>query len=639
MRRIPPNERLKAPSDRPVNFAWWLSENQAADMMSTARQIAGRQTHLYESFLYWARMYGGTAIAGLSPYSHTRTSSSINVQIAGSDKVGLNVIENCCSAAQAEICQNKPKATFTTNGADWDKREAAEKLDKFCEGQFYKTGFYELAPEIFLDAEWAGTGILKVYRSGREVALDRVFPWELIIDQADGMYGKPQCMYQTKWVDRGVLIAEYASGESDEAQALRQKLKDCKNEPLAPGREPINYDTTADLLQVVEAWHMPSGPDATDGRHIIAVGDDIELLNEECDDHPFVFLRWLKRPFGFWGKGLTEQLAGVQIEINRLLLKIQRAFAKLGITRVFLERGSKVNPAHLRANDGDIIEYTGTPPQTVAETPVSPQIFEHLWQLERKAYEITGISQMTAQGQTLPGDVSGKALRMILQNHSKRLRIAADCYEQFFLDAADKMIECARGIKGYKVRFNVEGGYEELDFRDINLKREEYDIRKYPTNALPSNPAEKLAVVQDWVNVGWVTKEEGMMLADFPDTKEFADMNPIIASKKAIMRRLTAIVKEGKPWVPDPYVDIQQVKPLAVALLLNAEQRNCKPERLEMLRELLINLSDTEASMQPPQGPQPPMVGPDGQPLPPEMQPGAAPPEAPPGVLPPAPMA
>lgn len=624
-RKIPASEQHRAPGDKPHNFNWWASasEKQASDMMATARQIASRQAYLYESFLYWARMHGGTAVAGLSPFSAGRP--MINVQIAGSEAVGLNVIENCCSAAQAEICQNKPKATFTTNGADWDKREAAEKLDKFCEGQFYKTAIYEIAPEVFLDAEWAGTGILKIYECDGEVALDRVFPWELLVDQADGIYGKPSCFYQTKWIDRSQLINDYPD--------MADRLKVATSSGLGNGKDPFMYDTTADLLQVVEAWRV-----GENGRHIIAVGDDdIELLNEDSEDHPFIFQRWLKRPFGFWGKGLTEQLAGIQKEINRLLLKIQRAFARLGITRVFIERGSKVNPASMRAQDGDIIEYTGTPPTTVAETPVSPQIFDHLWRLEQKAYEITGISQMTAQGQTVGGDVSGKALRMILQNHSKRLRIIGDSYEKFFIDCAEKMIEVARGIKGYKVRFNTEGGYEELDFKEINLKKGEYDIRAYPTNALPSNPGEKLATVQEWVNIGWVSKDEGMMLADFPDTKEFADMNPAIASKKAIMRRLSDIVKKGLPWTPDPYVDMNMLKPMTVALLLNAERQNCPPARLDMLRDLLTTIVAGEQPPPPPPGAEGPPQGPPMDPsqMPPEMQPGAAPVQAPPGVAPP----
>lgn len=624
MRPIPPEERGKRPGDVPTRYDWWKSDpdKQVTDMMAAARKIAASQAYLYQSFLFWARMHGGTAIAGLTPFSHSRTvnAEAINVQVAGSETVGLNVVENCCSAAQAEICQNKPKATFTTNGADWLKREAAEKLDKFCDGQFHKTGFYELAPEIFLDSVIFGTGVLKIYREEKDVCAERVFPWELLIDQAEGLYGKPLTLYQTKWIDRQVLIETYADGNEE----LAAKILKAQPVTLSSGRDPFMYDTTADLLQVVEGWRVG-------GRHIIAV-DDIELLNEECEDHPFVFLRWLKRPFGFWGKGLAEQLSGIQKEINRLLIKIQRAFAKLGITRVFIERGSKVNPAHLRAKDGDIVEYTGTPPQTVAETPVSPQIFEHLWQLERKAYEVTGISQMTAQGQTLPGDVSGKALRMMLQNHSKRLRVAADSYEQFFISAAEKMVECARGIRGYKVRFNTEGGFEELVFGDIDLKRDEFDIRPYPTNALPNNPAEKLATVQEWVNIGWVTKDEGMMLAEFPDTKEFADMNPHIASKKSIMHKLTDIVKRGIPWVPDPYVDQATVKPLAVALLLNAERQNCPEERLNMLRELIEGVVAEEvAAQQPPPG-APPPAGPEGPPMDMGMQPGAAPPMAPPGV-------
>ena len=31
------------------------------------------------------------------------------------------------------------------------------------------------------------------------------------------------------------------------------------------------YDGGADQVLVTEAWHLPSGPDANDGRHVIAI--------------------------------------------------------------------------------------------------------------------------------------------------------------------------------------------------------------------------------------------------------------------------------------------------------------------------------------------------------------------------------
>lgn len=632
-----------------INFQWWTSDDPGSDMVKVARKIAEKQTYIREQMLWHARLHGGTEIAGLTPTAYARPAVAVMV----GETVGLNVIESCVSTAQAEICQNKPKATFTTDGGDWDIKQKAEKLDKFCEGQFYAVDLYKIAPDVFGDACIFGTGILKIYEdeSKNQITVERVFPWELLVDQADGVYGSPMCLYQTKYVDRSILMRAYP----DKAA----QIKDVQSDPLGIGRDPFMYDTTADLVQVIEAWRLPTGPAANDnkqsegetaegqndpknGRHIVAVAD-VTLLDEpwEEPDFPFAFLRWLKRPFGFWGKGLTEQLAGVQKEINRLLIKIQRAFARLGITRVFIQRGSKVNPSHMRSNDGDIIEYTGQRPETVAETPVSPQIFEHLWRLEQKAYEITGISQMTAQGQAPPPGVdSGRAIRTMLQNHSKRFVMVGQAYEEFFLTVGKKMIALARqisrrqesedGRKGYQVRWATEAGSETIDFAEIDLDEDEYVMRPYPTSALPSNPAEKMQTVQEWFNTGMIDGTKAMMLMDFPDTKSFVDMDPTIASQKAVMRKLTAISKEGKPWTPDSFVDRQSALPIAVAFLLNAEEDGVPEERLDLIRQCI---EDLQAPPPQPGGPQPP--GPEGGQAAP---PGAGPDQLPqpgPGALPP----
>lgn len=637
-----------------INFQWWTGADPGSDMVKVARKIAEKQAYVREQMLWHARLHGGVEIAGLTPTSYSRPVVSAMV----GETVGLNVIESCVSTAQAEICQNKPKATFATDGADWATKQKAEKLDRFCEGQFYAVDLYRKAPEVFADACIFGTGILKIYEDEARAAItvERVFPWELLVDQADGVYGSPMCLYQTKYIDRSIMMRAYPDKAAE--------LASVHNDPLGLGRDPFMYDTTADLIQVVEGWRLPTGPAANDdrqstkgdgadddepqksdpkgGRHIVAV-DGVTLLDEEWEeaDFPFAFLRWLKRPFGFWGKGLAEQLAGIQKEINRLLIKIQRAFARLGITRVFIQRGSKVNPAHMRAHDGDIIEYTGQRPETVAENVVSPQIFEHLWQLERKAYEITGVSQMTAQGQAPPPGVdSGRAIRTLLQNHSKRFVMVGQSYEDFFLNVGKKMIALARRISrrkeddasdGYVVRWATEAGSEKIDFRDIDLDEDEYTMRPYPTSALPSNPGEKMQVVQEWFNTGMVDGDKAMMLMDFPDTKSFADMNPAIASYKATMRKLSAITKEGKPWMPDSFVDKKAALALAVPFLLNAEEDNVPEDRLDLVRQCI---EDLQAPPPAPSGPQVAPGGPGGGM--PAAGPGGPQLEAPPpGALPP----
>lgn len=573
-------------------------------MVSTARRVAERQGYVKDEYLYYARLHGGVQIAALSPTSYSRP--AINVQVG--ESLGLNVIENMCSSAQAEVCQNKPKVTFATDAGDWNKQQEAEKLTKWLEGQFHETGFYEDAPKVFLDACIFGTGILKIYEDelNEKIAIERVFPWELFIDQAEGLYGRPRTIYQTKYVDKYVLMQTYPK--------LAKQIEKARDLPMGKGRDPFLWDTTAALVQVIEGWRLPSGKGTKDGRHVIAV-DDVVLLDEpwDRDDLPFAFMRWLTRPFGFWGKGLCEQLAGIQKEINRLLIKIQRAFARLGITRIYVERGAKVNPSHLRANDGDIVEYTGSKPVTEAPPTVSPEIFSHLWQLESKAYQITGISQMTAQGQAPPPGVdSGRAIRTLLANHSKRLSQVADMYIQLAMSTGDKMISLATDIanrevddgeengnkktkkRGYKVAWSDDSGTEVIDFAEVDLARDEYVMRPFPTSALPSNPGEKMQVVQEWFNTGMIDGDKAMMLMDFPDTKQFANMNPAIAMYRSVMQRLTDILKKGKPWVPDSFVEPSRAKALAVPFLLNAERLNAPADRLDLLRQTIEDLVANE---------------------------------------------
>lgn len=621
MRPIPPDEKRsrkktgrKGPraigiDTKAARPQWWSSpaDKVAFDMMATARRIASRQAYVRDQHLYFARMHGGVQIAALSPTSYSRP--LINTQDGFS--IGLNVIENICSSAQAELCQNKPKATFSTDAGDFYKQLEAEKLTRWLEAQFYSCNFYDIAPAVALDGLIFGTGVLKIFENelSQEIAIERVFPWEIFIDQAEGLYGAPQCVYQTKYVDRWVLVEMY-SGEPAKADELRTM----SSQPLGVGRDPFMWDSTADLIQVVEAWRLPSGKDTGDGRHVLAVGD-LVLVDEEWErlDFPFAFFRWRKRPFGFWGMGVCEQLAGIQKEINRLLIKIQRAFARLGVTRIYVERGSKVNPAHLRSNDGDIVEYTGQRPITEAPASVNPEIFGHLWQLVQQAYKITGVAEMTAQGSAPPPGVdSGRAIRTLLANHSKRMMVVIDNYVDLAMQAGAKMIVLAQEIaeredavedekgekskkkRGYVVSWTDDNGSEQIDFAEIDLHRDEYVMRPYPTSVLPSNPGEKMQVVQEWFNTGMIDGDRAMMLMDFPDTRAFADMNPAIAMYRAVMYKLNGILKEGKAWVPDSFIEPDKAKALAVPFLLNAERRNAPEERLNLLRECIEDLVTLE---------------------------------------------
>ena len=115
-----------------------------------------------------------------------------------------------------------------------------------------------------------------------------------------------------------------------EYKALIDQASDTYNKFATPP-----YGDGADLVRVIESWHLPSGEEAKDGKHTICISN-ATLLDEkyEKDYFPFVFFRWGLRPVGFFGQGLAEQLQGLQLEINKLLRTIQVSMHLVSIPKL-----------------------------------------------------------------------------------------------------------------------------------------------------------------------------------------------------------------------------------------------------------------------------------------------------------------
>ncbi|WP_434127598.1 hypothetical protein, partial [Enterococcus faecium] len=70
-------------------------------------------------------------------------------------------------------------------------------------------------------------------------------------------------------------------------------------------------------VKIVEAWHLPSGYDADDGRRVM-VCRDLVLEDEPWTRlrHPFALLHYSPPVRGWYGHGLVSMLAAPQAKIN-----------------------------------------------------------------------------------------------------------------------------------------------------------------------------------------------------------------------------------------------------------------------------------------------------------------------------------
>lgn len=556
-----------------VDRRWWLRSGDAVSdgVVDDARRLLESPTirARHESFLRYARLYGNAEILGLNLNEYARTRSD--------ERLTLNVIASCIDTATAKIAKNKPAPQFLTNGADYDTRRKAEKLNKFGKGLLHVSHAYRLGPAIFRDACVFKKGWLKVYSEGKRICAERVFPWELLFDDTESMYGPPRTLIQRKFIDRAVAL---------EAFGTTRKLRDAiaKSSPADtrfPGR-----DALADQIEIFEAWHLPSGEGSGDGRHVICVERGVLMDEEWARDH-FPFASYtLEDPIaGWWGVGMAERLVGIQYEINRLLQKIQRAMHLLGVPRVILDASSGVPKSHLNNEIGAIITVNGMEKAPVVVTPqsVHPEVFEHLERLYARAFEEVGISQLSARSAKPAGLNSGAALREYNDIESERFVIAGQRYEHFMMDVVRLGIEEARTIPGFTVDVPDRREKVKIAWADVKLDESGYVLQCFPASILPQTPAGRMEKVQELLGAGLLQPDAAMELLDFPDLEDA--MGSVNAARNAVRSRVAAMLDGDEYRSPEPYDDLQTIVTLVPRVYLEERERGCPEDRLQALRD------------------------------------------------------
>ena len=571
---------------------WWKESKPHQTISGVVQKLTKAGSTRRDMNIHHLRLYADRDLqgaAGAYGYGAGGLSRAMSVlRNARRPPLSVNVIRNMINAATSMLTRSRPKPTFLTNGGDWPTWQRARKQSQFVEAVYNAENTHGLAAKMTQHANILGTGAIKVVRDyqNKKPRHELAYIGELLVDETEAVYGQPRSMFQIRAVDKLVLKEIYA-GERGAEEAIE------KAETVASATV---GGEVAECAIVVEAWHLASGVDANDGKYVVCTDQGtLWKADYKHEQFPFVFWRWEEDPLGFYGTGIASELIGIQYEINQTIRNIQANWWSGGNLKILVERGSKVAKAHL-SNDlrGIIVEYTGTPPQWVTTEAVAPGLVQYLEFLIEQAYNITGVSQLTAQSQTPFASMSGKA-RLVHEN-SESLR---------FLPA-QRRLEQAIGVElGYRTLeacediYDEEGDFEVLYpdrkflkpmmYSDVRAKPGTYEIQCYPTSILPSTPAGRFTMLEAWEQRGWVTPAESKRLADIPDLKREMDVDQ--APEDFIDGELSRIVFDGEkvstdgpvyPPEPDQPVDI--IIQRTVKWLYWAKTQNAPEEILEQLR-------------------------------------------------------
>lgn len=566
----------KAAAEQHLSSRWWFQpqSSMSASIAAVVNAVEQQQSHDRVQNIKYARLYSNVELLGFLTGSRVQN----NIDALSSNRVTVNVVKSCIDAAQSKIAKNKPKVQFLTEDGNFEQKQRAKRLTKYVEGVFYDTDIYTKAQKAFVHACVFGTGAIKVFNQGGRIRTEVVLPDELRIDDVEGAYQSPRQMHQVSYVSREVLVAEYGN-ESPEIQ----------NALLNASTADISYKSskyTADMLKVTESWHLPSGADTTDGLHTITIEGCVLFQEEYKKDYfPFVFFRWSDRIAGFFGRGIAEELIGIQIEINKILRNIQKAQHLVAVPRVAVDAQSKVSSQVLNNEIGAIFKYSGQPPQFFTPQAMNGEVYSHLKWLIGTAYEVVGISQLSATSKKPSGLDAAVALREYQDIETERFMITAQRYERMFLDLAAIVIDQSRDMfledKGLSIKLTDSKFIETIKWAEVNLPDESFTMKMMPTSLLPGTPAGRLQKVQELINAGFIDKEQALSLLDFPDLKSVETLE--MASLRLTERQLCDITEHGKYEEPEPTQNAPLCLKLAQQEYLKAKLNKLPEERLELL--------------------------------------------------------
>jgi len=565
---------------------WWEQpdEEMHTHVWATIKNIRKHQEYRSTNNLKFARLYSNMEITSLSGGLFNRTNDAQNFT---ANRVTYNVIKSCIDTASSKISRSKPRPFFLTEGASWDLQQRAKMLTKFFQGLYENMGtgtgedrtFWGIGRQCFVDACIFGTGPVHIFTEGNEVKAERNFVDEILVDDAEGRYRNPRQMHRIKLVFREVLFDLFPAKYHNAIAAAPSGLQG-----------DIEARSTADMIQVAESWHLPSGENAKDGRYCMSIENCTLSVSEYNKSYfPFLFQRWSLHPLGFYGRGLAEELIGIQLEINKTLRNIQLAQHLVAVPQVWLDVSSKIPGKKINNEIGGIKYYRGTAPQFYTPQAMSGEIYNHLETLYRKAYEITGISLMSATSQKPSGLDSGRAIREYKDIQTERFALTENMYEDFYMEATYMALDMLRDLtaEGKKPIVRVKDGAfsEEISFKDVDIPNDKVAIRAYPTNFLPSTPAGKFQTVQELVQAGFYSQEEALDLLDFPD---LAKANKIkLGPRDAVIKVIEYNVKNaGKDYIsPDPRMNLEFAKPTAQTYLMRGLADNMPEDKLDVIRK------------------------------------------------------
>lgn len=465
-----------------------------------------------------------------------------------------NVIRSCIDTLGSKIASQKVTPFFNTVNGTFREIQVVKAAQQFFDILYDELNVNKTVVQAFVDSCITDRGIIYVNKDNKNI--ERIQPWQFFFDPREYAYGQ---------------LTHCAFKKTDYPASL------------------LTEKTDLQTVTLHEYWSIK--------EHIHATY--IEELNKVSFDKwdanilPFAILRWSNPVKASSSTCVVDLLFGIQKQINYLLSQIKDASKSSFGIKYIVPTDSDVKINRLNNSNGEVIEYTPqmTPNGVMPVQPVTPAFMDGQWfsalqQFKQDAYEMVGISQLSAMSQKPSGLNTGVGLQTMEDIESDRFETQLNSVIRVYVDIAKICMEVFDPLEEV-LPSSIYRGH--ITWKDITEARNLMSIQFSSLDKISKDPVVKQQIISQWVNSGYISRAHAMQLMEVPDdTRGYSLMNN---SLNAVMSVIDDCVEKDIYDVPI-YIDTALLKEEITSTLLSLKAAQ-NPENevdIQKLQRLMYNV-------------------------------------------------
>lgn len=457
-----------------------------------------------------------------------------------------NIIRSCIDTLTSKIASQKVRPFINTVNGTFKQLQIAKQAQDFFDSLYDEQNINKIVSDAFRDACVFDRGIIYVDVADKKVY--KVFPWQVYVDPREASYNR---LTQITW----------------------------KQEQFPVSLLPIKVDN--DEMETVTYYQYW---DLNKGKHYFWI-PEIDRYEEEKWDGgclPFLFLNYASPVKATTSQSVVDLLYGIQMEIDCLLNKVKDASQLCSPMQYFVPEGSNIKANKVTNRVGEVYTYSMPPnvtasPITVSTTPfMDPQWMQTIEALKQHAYEMVGISQLSATSQKPQGLDSGVALNTLEDIESDRFETQLNSVIHIYIDLAKLMIQLFPPEEDILPRNRMRSN---IKWADIVQARDEICIQFSAANSLSKDPSVKLQQLQALYAAGLIPQSHIAKLMEIPDIDD--GYNLATNSLKAVYAVIDDCIEYDNFDVPD-YIPNQMLLEEIMNTMLSLKAANNPDNKVDI---------------------------------------------------------